>query len=124
MIKLALLIPFLLLPALPPRIIEVHNSPAEKPFTLIVAEVTGYSSEEDQTDDTPHLTAAQTAVRDGVIACPRHIPFFTIVEIEGKQYSCEDRMNLKYPDRWDIWFSSEVEALEFGIKKQLIKKYD
>src|SRR3990167_280226 len=91
----------LLFPVFESNMIEVYN------HEMIIAEVTGYSSEIGQTDSTPFLTAAQTKVRDGVIACPRYIEFFTKVEVDGKEYICEDRMSLKYPDRWDIWFSSK-----------------
>ena len=106
--KILLLV--LLLYPMGSNVIEVYNPPA------VVTEVTGYSSEVGQTDSTPHLTAAQTKVRDGVIACPRYIKFFTKVEVNGKEYICEDRMNIRHKDRFDIWFPSTQEALQFGIK--------
>ena len=109
----------LLFPIFEPNVIEVYND-----FKVIEADITGYSSEIGQTDSTPFLTAAQTKVRDGVIACPRYIKFFTKVEVDGKEYSCEDRMNIRYMDRFDIYFESKEEALEFGIKKLKIIIYE
>ena len=79
--------------------------------------VTAYSSDPNETDDTPFLTAAQTPVRTGVIACPRYIEFGSEIIIDGETYICEDRMNLKHPHRFDIWMESKEEALNWGKKK-------
>mgnify|MGYP001600109741 CR=1 FL=1 len=95
------------------RVIEIHNPPIQ----VEIRTVTGYSSEISQTDSTPFLTASQKQVKEGMIACPRRLPFGTIVEIEGKEYQCEDRLSLKYDNRYDIWFPSTVEAREFGIQE-------
>lgn len=98
----------------PPRAIVVrlpagrHGSVAE---TRIV---TAYSSEVGQTDSTPFLTASGQRVRDGIIACPRHLPFGTMVEIQGKVFICEDRMNIRYTNNYDIWMESKTEALAWG----------
>lgn len=102
--------------------IVITNPPVD--YRIVIAEVTGYSSDSNQTDNTPYLTAWQTKAREGVIACPRYIPFGTLVEIDSKQYTCEDRMNLKWPERWDLWFSSKQKALNYGIKVKTIKIYD
>ena len=111
MIKLILLTPLALIVLMPGQEIIVENTSQD--IRYVIAEVTGYTSSEAETDSTPNLTAWQTPTRDGVIACPRSIEFGTIVEIDGKRYVCEDRMNLKYPDRWDIWFAEYDSAIEF-----------
>ena len=95
------------------RVIEIHNPPIQ----VEIRPVTGYSSEISQTDSTPFLTASQKQVKEGMIACPRRLVFGTKVEIEGREYICEDRMNLRYDERYDIWFPSTVEAREFGIQE-------
>ena len=84
-------------------------------------EVSAYSSEESQTDDTPFLTASQTQVRDGVIACPRDVEFGERRLIDDKAYSCEDVMNKRYKRNLDIWFATRSEALEYG--RQIKKVY-
>ena len=85
--------------------------------TEIKAIVTGYSSSPEETDDTPFITANGTRVRLGIIACPRNISFGSFAEIDKKIYDCEDRMAKKNEGKFDIWFESKIEALEYG--KQL-----
>ena len=86
-----------------------------------IATITGYSSEESQTDSTPFLTASQTKVRDGVIACPRDLEFGVKVIIDGKEFICEDRMNIRHTNRFDIWFESTQKALKWGNQIKLIE---
>lgn len=98
------------------NVIYVENIPEPK---LVV--VTGYSSTESQTDDTPFIMASGKRVYDGAIACPRKYKFGQKVEITGKIYTCEDRKNIRYesyPEEWfDIWFESQELALNWGIEK-------
>ena len=94
----------------------------EEPEPVIVrAEVTAYTSSEDETDDTPHITASGKQTRRGIVACPRKYPFGTRVEILGKEYICQDRMNARYDEEWDIWMSTKKEAIQFGRKTLSIK---
>lgn len=92
----------------------------EKPEPpAIVATITGYSSTEDQTDSTPFEMASGKRVYRGAIANNCY-PFGTKVIIKQELYTLEDRMNKRYGcDRWDIWFPSREEALEWGIKKDV-----
>jgi 3D (Asp-Asp-Asp) domain-containing protein len=53
----------------------------------------------------------------GAIACPREIPLKTKVNILDKIYTCEDRTNLKYNGRYDIFMESCESAITWGIKK-------
>ena len=101
------------------RTIVVQNNN----YYIKTATITGYSSTEDQTDSTPFLTASQKQVKKGIIACPREIPFGSKVEIEGKAYICEDRMSKKFNDRFDIWFESTEEALEWGRQTKMVVVY-
>lgn len=82
----------------------------------IMAEVTSYNSEPDQTDDTPFTTASGTTVHEGTAACPYEFPFGTRIQVEGKDYICEDRMSDRFPDRFDIWMESEQESREWGVR--------
>ena len=83
--------------------------------------VTGYSSEVQQTDNTPHITAAQTPVRKGILACPRYYPFSTKFLINDQIYVCEDRCNIRYRHRFDIWFPTTEEAKQWGKQIVFIK---
>jgi len=81
--------------------------------------VTAYSSEPRQTDSTPYTTAWITPVRDGVVAL-NFLPKGTLVRFPDlfgeKVFIVEDRMNVRYPYRADIWMQSRESAQQFGIK--------
>jgi len=81
--------------------------------------VTAYSSEFRQTDSTPFTTAWQTPVRDGVVAL-NFLPKGTMVRFPDmfgdKIFIVEDRMNIRYPYRADIWMYETLDAKQFGIK--------
>ena len=87
--------------------------------------ITGYSSSPGETDNTPHLTAAGTWAREGIVA-NNLLPFGTkikIPEIYGdKIFIVEDRMNSRKGDyHFDVWFSSSEKALNFGAKTTYIE---
>ena len=81
--------------------------------------VTAYSSEPHQTDSTPFTTAWQTPVRNGIVAL-NFLPKGTLVRFPDKFgdkiFIVEDRMNVRYRYRADIWMETRGEAKEFGIK--------
>ena len=95
----------------------VAETPVEANPKVIYATVTGYSSTPDQTDDTPEIMASGKRVYDGAIACPRKYLFGTRVKINGKEYVCEDRMHIRFDDRFDIWFVHRTDAKHFGIRE-------
>ena len=85
-----------------------------KAVRTFVAEVSAYSSEVGQTDDSPFITALGTRVRKGIIA-NNCLSMGTKVEIGGAIYVVEDRMNRRYGcEHFDIWFADTAEAWEFG----------
>lgn len=90
---------------------------------VVVATITAYTSSPDETDDTPFITASGARTGRGTIACPPKYDFGTQVEIEGRQYTCEDRMNRRYhsQERFDIWVETKSEAYKWGIKEVEIK---
>jgi len=93
--------------------------------TLGVKVLTAYSSTPEQTDSTPFITASMTQVRDGIVAY-NCLPFGTkirIPELFGyKIFVVEDRMAEKWGcSRMDLWMADTKEALEFGIKKEMIE---
>lgn len=82
--------------------------------------ITAYSSTEDQTDDTPFITASGKYVKDGIIA-NNMLPFGTKVKIPSlygdKVFTVQDRMNRKKGNyHIDIWMPSRDLALNFGVK--------
>jgi len=99
------------------EISEVKPLHAKAESISVTAVVTAYSSSPDETDDDPFITAAGTAVRDGIIAT-NMLPFGTKVRIPelfgDRIFVVEDRMHQRFRDRIDIWFSSKKGAREFG----------
>ena len=95
---------------------------SEKSLGMMV--VTAYSSTVDQCDSTPFITADGSRVSEGGIACPRYIPFDTLVKIDDKIYTCNDRMNTRYAHRFDIWFADREQATQFGKQVKEIIRLD
>lgn len=96
----------------------------DKTYKVVKSEITAYNPEVGQCDDTPFLTASQQPVREGIVACPRHLKFGTWVEIQGKMYQCQDRMNIRYTNNFDIFVFSKSKALAFGRKVLEVKIYE
>ncbi|MFH0791647.1 MAG: hypothetical protein V1905_00275 [bacterium] len=100
--------------------VKVDTEPIER-FNVVV---TGYSSTIEETDDTPFITAANTAVRQGIVAA-NFLSFGTkirIPEVYGDMvFVVEDRMNVRNRRNVDIWFPSHPEAKEFGVKRTYIE---
>lgn len=84
--------------------------------TVLMAEITAYSSSADETDDEPEINASGTRPSHGSLACPRYYVLGTEFLINGKRYTCDDRMSTRFPDRFDIWMESKDEAIEFGVR--------
>lgn len=99
-------------------LLPISSLPKLKVVKRIKMIVTGYSSSPSETDDDPHITAAGTPVKPGIVA-NNLLSFGTklkIPELYGdKVFVVEDRMNRKKGYyHIDIWFPSRQEALKFG----------
>lgn len=107
-------------------VIKYQREEAPEPeHVLVSATITAYSSSPDETDDTPFLTASGNLVKHGTLACPSKYSFGTIILIEGKKYTCEDRMNKRFRniERFDIWVESKQDAYKWGKRELTIKVY-
>jgi 3D (Asp-Asp-Asp) domain-containing protein len=96
----------------------------ESKYEKVEVIATAYSSTPDQTDSTPFITAANTHVRDGIVAA-NFLKMYTQIKIPSlygdKIFTVEDRMNRRYneviPPRIDLWMEGRSQAIRFGIKK-------
>ncbi len=95
---------------------------AEKSYEvvrIVRTTVTAYSSTVDQTNSQPFITASGAWVGDGIVAA-NFLPFGTQIRIPAffgdKIFVVKDRMNSRYTNRVDIWFSSRQQAINFGLK--------
>lgn len=86
--------------------------------------ITGYSSTEDQTDDTPFITASGKTVRSGIVAA-NWLPLGSKVRIPelfgNRVFVVEDRMHPKNDGKMDIWFQTREEAIKFGLRKARVE---
>ncbi len=96
--------------------VEAH----ELSYEVVTAYVTGYNLVPSQTDSTPCIGASGKNLcgRRDTMACPRAYAFGTAVEVDGRIYSCEDRLHKKYDDRFDVNCDKDVScpAQVTGIK--------
>lgn len=101
----------------------INQANAEKQRYFLLAEVSAYTSSADETDDNPNENAMGNVPQDGSIACPDRFIFGTRVIISGKEYVCDDRMNIRYRkgNYFDIWHKSKKEAYEFGRQQIIIE---
>ena len=113
--------------------IEGNTILAISPLPQIKVEVIGqikvlttaYSSTLWETDSTPFLTASGSYVKDGIVA-NNLLPFGTKIRIPDvygdKIFVVEDRMHWsKSPYYVDIWFPSNQEAKNYGVKTTFIE---
>lgn len=81
--------------------------------------VTAYSSDEDQTDSTPFITASGERVRDGIVAA-NFLPFGTKIKIPklfgDKVFVVKDRMAKRFSDRVDVWVHDRIAAQRIGLQ--------
>gem|GEM_PF-800441 len=91
----------------------------KKPKKVMMISATAYSSTPSQTDDSPHKTAYNTFVRDGIVAA-NFLPVGTVVKFPkkfgDKFFVVEDRMNERYSLHVDIWMADKEEAEKFGVQ--------
>jgi 3D (Asp-Asp-Asp) domain-containing protein len=122
LIALTLITSLALITEAPPaeKAIAQQAQKAEPEGVEVTAQVTSYSSDPAETDDTPDITASGTHTHAGTLACPRRYPFGTRVKIAGIEYVCEDRMNRKYPDRFDVWSPSKEAATAWGLQAMTV----
>lgn len=102
-----------------PKFCDAPNFPYEVIKTIKMI-ITAYSSDPEQTDDTPFITASGKTVSDGIIA-NNMLPFGTKIRIPDvygdKVFVVEDRMHRrKGKYHIDIWFPKYDRAKEFGAK--------
>lgn len=109
-----------------PRTIVIHNAQAkeieqpvvaQKESSWNVAEFSAYTASVDETDANPLVMASGKMVYVGAVACPASMKFGTKIEVRGVgEFTCEDRMNSRYDEHFDIFKMTKDEAFKFGRK--------
>lgn len=95
------------------------TAPMDEEVKRMNVKVTAYSSTEDQTDDSPFITASGAHVADGIVAA-NFLPLHTHIKIPAlfgeKVFVVEDRMATRFSDRVDIWMVDRDSAWKFGLR--------
>lgn len=90
--------------------------------------MTAYNSEVGQTDDSPCITAngfnvCKHGIEDTIAA--NFLKMGTKVKIPDlygdRIFTVRDRMNVKHPNRVDIWMKDRTSAIKFGVKTAKIQ---
>ncbi len=91
----------------------------------IIAIVTAYNNHPNQTWGDPNLMASGRLVYEGAVACPTWLSFGTIVEIQGNQYICEDRLAARFRNGnyFDLFMFDYHQAREWGRRQLPITIY-
>lgn len=96
--------------------------------TVTEAVVTAYSGVESCSQAPKCVMASGKPAYEGAVACPRYIALGTLVSIQGKTYTCEDRTAKRYDGRFDIFVGRDMnaynQAIDFGIKKLQVTIHD
>lgn len=71
------------------------------------------------------VTASGATVKEGrTVACPKNLPFGTVVEIEGfGKRVCEDRGGAIVGNKLDVYVSTEKQAYSLGRKNLRVKVF-
>jgi len=96
---------------------KTDKNTAERKIESLSGEFTAYSAGDGYT---PGITMASgKRVYEGAVACPSKYDFGTKIKVNGKTYTCEDRMAKRFRDGeyFDIYMHSQEEALSFGRQK-------
>ncbi len=114
------------------KTINALQSKNKSTSEIIIAEVSAYTSRKIETDDTPCINAWGDNICNiheagiGIIACPSRFNRLDLIEINGEQFRCLDRMNIRYRNGnyFDIYFGMDLEgAKKFGRQTKQIKIY-
>jgi len=104
------------------------STPPVKVKSTSVHVITAYNSEVGQTDDSPCTTATgfnvcKHGVEDTIAA--NFLKIGTKVKIPDlfgdRVFTVRDRMNLKHPNRVDVWMKDRPSAIKFGVKTAKIQ---
>lgn len=93
------------------KVVDDIEDPAQE------GEFSAYTARQEETDGNPTGMASGKTVHDGAIA-NNCLAFGTQVEVAGKIYTVEDRMNRRYGcEHFDIYMESYDAAIQFGRRK-------
>lgn len=85
--------------------------------------LTAYTASVEECGKADGITASGTKATQGRTIAADHLPFGTLVEIDGHIYTVEDRFGGGYTDKIDIYFDNYMAAINFGRQQRLVRVY-
>ena len=88
---------------------------------FMVCMITAYSPTVEECGKADAITASGIEAIEGkTIACD-HLPFYSSVKIDGKEYVVHDRFGGDYKNKIDIFMTSKEDAINHGVKYRLVE---
>lgn len=104
---------------------EHYRQEALKPkYRTEEAIITYYTAADDECGKNDGITASGTVATEGRTIASDHLPFGTVVEIDGVQYVVEDRFGGGYNNKIDVFVNDKHTAYKLGTKKVEVKIYE
>lgn len=98
---------------------------AKKPkYRIEEATVTYYTASYMECGKTDGITASGVPATEGRTVAADHLPFGTVVEIDGVQYVVEDRFGAGHTDKIDVYVEDKEKAIKLGRRKVEVKIYE
>lgn len=85
--------------------------------------VTAYTAAPDECGKGDGITASGYKATEGVTVAADHLPFGTIIEMDGNMYIVADRFGGGYDNKIDIFMQDQERALQFGRQVKTVKIY-
>jgi len=85
--------------------------------------LTAYTASVEECGKADGITASGTKATQGRTIAADHLPFGTLVEIDGHLYTVEDRFGGGYKNKIDIYFDNYMDAINFGRQQRVVKVY-
>lgn len=85
--------------------------------------LTAYTASVEECGKADGITASGTKATQGRTIAADHLPFGTLVEIDGHLYTVEDRFGGGYTNKIDIYFDNYRDAINFGRQQRVARVY-
>lgn len=98
----------------------------EREYTTRLSTVTAYNTIQSQTDGDECISASSINIcgKTNISACPRDLPLFTTISIDGVTYQCLDRLHYRKINQFDISFDKDYQgAINYGRQIKEVKIY-
>lgn len=103
---------------------ELTEEVKKPKYRIEEATVTYYTASYMECGKTDGITASGVPATEGRTVAADHLPFGTVVEIDGVQYVVEDRFGAGHTNKIDVYVESKEKALKLGKRKVEVKIYE